>query len=275
MLLSKLVFLIISFLANAGIFHEYSFASEGVNISYERIFLFGRWNESYIDKMVKRSSSIKDPEKRIEFISSQFLGIGYKESTLIGDINTPEAFVINFEGMDCFTYIDYVEAMRLSNSFITFVENLRHVRYRYGDVKFQNRNHFFTDWAFFNNGFVEDVTKEIGGDKTKKVIKLLNKKGDGSYFLPGLGIRKREIHYIPAGSIDDVLIKKLKTGDYIGIASDRDGLDASHTGIIIKKSGKTLIRHASSINNNGRVVDEDFRTYVSTKPGIIVFRPKY
>src|ERR1700757_4891399 len=109
----------------------------------ELVFL-GKWNEKKLDHIIRESSGIQDLGKRIDFLSEQFLNVNYKESTLIGNINTPEVFVINLEGMDCFTYIDYVEAMRLSSSFSQFKENLRRVRYQSGKVTFENRNHFFT-----------------------------------------------------------------------------------------------------------------------------------
>jgi hypothetical protein len=34
------------------------------------------------------------------------------------------------------------------------------------------------------------------------------------------------------------------------------------------------LRHASSLKKNRRVIDEDLKEYLKTKPGIIVFRPR-
>ena len=45
--------------------------------------------------------------------------------------------------MDCFTYLDYVEALRLSNSYEEFNPKVKDIRYKNGKVSFQNRNHFF------------------------------------------------------------------------------------------------------------------------------------
>lgn len=232
--------------------------------------LLGRWTEDKLDLIMREFSKIKEPGLRIEFISRQFLNIDYKESTLIGDVNTPEVFVINLEGVDCFTFIDYIEAMRLSGSFSEFKENLKKVRYR-GKVTYESRKHFFTDWLKFNTEFVMDVTEEIGGQKTKSVIKILNIREDGTYLLQGIRPVQREIKYIPSGAIDNSIINKLRTGDYAGIYSEKPGLDVSHVGIIIKDIN-AILRHASL--NHRKVVDQDFRDYISNKLGLIVLRPK-
>ncbi|MGH7890614.1 MAG: N-acetylmuramoyl-L-alanine amidase-like domain-containing protein, partial [Thermodesulfobacteriota bacterium] len=131
-----------------------------------------------------------------------------------------------------------------------------------------------TDWPVFNKDHVRDVTKKIGGEKTNAEEKVLNKKEDGTYFLPGIPVKERKIEYIPSSAVDDVVIYGLRTGDYIGIYSDIQGLDVSHTGIFIKKGDKIFLRHASSREKNRKVVDEDFKDYIANKPGIIVFRPK-
>lgn len=234
----------------------------------------GKWKQDKLDSLLKESSGIKTAGLRIDFISRQFLNTDYKESTLIGDINTPEVFVVNLGGVDCFTFIDYVEAMRLSASFSEFRENLKKVRYRTGCVSFENRNHFFTDWREHNSEFVNDVTEQICGQKTERTIKTLNKKADGTYFLPGIHAQQREVQYIPSDVIDDSVIDKLMTGDYAGIYSEREGLDVSHVGIIIKDKDSIFLRHASSEKKYEKVIDRDFKEYISDKPGLIVLRPR-
>lgn len=240
----------------------------------KEVLMLGKWTEKDLDNLMQESSKIKDSGKRIEFLSKQFLGVPYKASTMIGDQNTPEAFVINLEGMDCFTYVDYVEALQLSNSFPEFKDELQEVRYRSGEIAFLNRNHFFTDWAIFNQDKVEDVTEKVGKGKTKIIEKFLNKKADGTMFLPGIPVTKRTVKYIPLGAIDAKVINRLRTGDYVGIYTPMEGLDVSHTGIIIKDKGKTYLRHASSKESNMKVVDEDLKAYMSGKPGLVVLRPK-
>ncbi len=234
--------------------------------------LLGKWSEDILDNLIHEASKIKEAGERIAFISKHFLNTPYKDSTLTGDINTPEVFVINLEAMDCLTFIEYVEAMRISKSFSEFKENLKMVRYRSGVVSFTSRNHFFTDWVEFNSDLINDITNEIWNSIEK--LKVLNKKWDNSYILPGIQPVHREIRYIPSSNINDSLIDKLKRGDYVGIYSFRKGLDVSHVGIIIKGKGSTYLRHASSKKGYRKVIDEDFKDYIINKPGVIILRPK-
>ncbi len=236
--------------------------------------LLGNWTRDKLDRRINESSKIKDVGLRINFLSREFLDMDYKEATLIGDTNRPEVFVINLEGVDCFTFIDYIEAVRLSVSFSEFQENLKKVRYRSGKVAFENRNHFFTDWREFNPDFVGDVTEQIGAQKTKHITKILNRKEDGTYFLQGIHPEHREIKYIPSDAVDDSVINKLQTGDYAGIYSETQGLDVTHVGIIIKEGDSIYLRHASSEKKHGKVIEQDFGNYISDKPGLIVLRPK-
>jgi hypothetical protein len=239
--------------------------------------ILDRWTEERLNAIMSEAAEIQDAGERIAFFSEKFLGLPYQEKTLIGDIKTPEVFVINLSAVDCFTFIDYIEAMRLSGSFSEFRENLRRVRYKTGKVAFENRNHFFSDWAIFNAEIVEDVTRKIGGKNTIKINKTLNVKQDGMHFVPGIQPRDIAISYIPSQYIHE---DKLKTGDYVGIYSEKAGLDVSHVGIIIKNENSSLfthhssllLRHASSIQR--KVVDEDFKDYIANKHGLIILRAK-
>jgi len=232
----------------------------------------GKFSRQLINFLLQEASALPDISSQVDFLSKQFVGIPYKESTLIGDANTGEVLVINFAGVDCFTFLDYIEALRVSKSFSAFKENLVKVRYHSGEITFEKRNHFFTDWKEFNSELIDDVTEAIAEGNTVKITKNLNEKNDRSHFLPGVPCREREITYIPSSVIDERISGMLQTGDYVGIYSERKGLDVSHVGILIRNNDALFIRHASS--RHGKVVDEDFQKYISDNPGIIVMRPK-
>lgn len=125
-----------------------------------------------------------------------------------------------------------------------------------------------------NSDLVDSVTDKIGDEKTIRVRKTLNEKEDKTYFLSGVHPVHREIIYIPSDRIDKSVINKLRTGDYVGIYFKLKGLDVSHVGIIIKDNDKIYLRHASSQKKHRKAVYQDFKNYISNKPGIIVFRPK-
>lgn len=182
--------------------------------------LLGKWNEQDLEGMLHAAAQISSVSKRIAFLSAQFLDVPYQESTLIGSVNTPEIFTINLEAIDCFTYLDYVEAMRLSDTFASFKEMLRIVRYREGEIAYRKRNHFFTDWIK-DNSRLRDVTDYVGGNNVRFVRKRLNDQGNGIYLLEGITPEERDIIYIPGATIDAEIIHRLRTGDYIGISSER------------------------------------------------------
>ncbi len=234
----------------------------------------GRWTAKDLEDSLRESRLIQDPGERTVSLSRGLLGISYEASTLIGNENSAEVLVINLEGVDCFTFLDYVETMRRSSSYLEFVDQLKKVRYKEGIVSFSNRNHFFTDWRESHSASIEDVTGNVGAEKAVEARKLLNRKKDGSAFVPGVRAFERQITFVPADAIDDAVISRMKTGDYAGVFSAEQGLDVSHVGIIIKEGQTVKFRHASSAPEKRKVIDEDFLEYIKDKPGIIILRPK-
>jgi len=246
-------------------------STAGEPASYEEVILLGKFSKKDLNRIMETASKKEDPGERIDLISRNFLGTGYQESTLIGSHKKKEILVINLEGMDCFTYLDYVEAMRLSGGFKEFKKNLVHVRYRGSGISYTNRNHFFTDWREYNS--VVDVTRQVAGTAYRTTVKMLNRKDENGKYLPGIDVIERSISYIPSVEINNIDLGKIKTGDYLGIYSPRPGLDVSHTGIATRKSGKLYIRHASSSEKNREVVEERLAEYIKNKPGIVILRP--
>lgn len=245
------------------IFNPYSIYSDGAK---EKI-IWGEWSEQKINNLLEKT---KSSENKNLLISEAFLGTRYLENTLTGDKNTPEILTINFEGMDCFTYLDYVESLSHSENFNDFKTNLIDTRYKEKSVSYENRKHFFSDWL--TNPGIVDVTKKVAGNEAKTVSKNLNKKSETELFLEGIPIVERKITFIPSDHVDSDTIEKLKTGDYIGIYTERKGLDVSHNGIFVKNNNQIYFRHASSKEKNRKVLDEDFLDYISSKPGIVVYR---
>jgi hypothetical protein len=207
----------------------------------------------------------------ISRVSSAFLGTPYQADTLVGGPDTPEALVANFNGVDCFTLADYVEALTRSHDQKSFLHNLVEVRYTGGKVTYLSRRHFFTDWFVTAPRNARDVTPDISPDYAV-ADKQLNRKPDGSEYIPGLGIHPRKITYIPGKAIGQQVLSKLKTGDYVGVYSPLEGLDVSHVGIVVRHDGQVWFRNASSLAANRKVVDSPFQEYMRPKPGIVVLR---
>jgi hypothetical protein len=229
----------------------------------------GQWTGRDLDVLLRRTALIRDISGRIDLISRQFLGIPYRVGTLVGSPEVPEVLVVNLETVDCFTYLDYVEAMRLSGSFYSFIDSLRQVRYRSGVVAYRTRKHFFSDWIGSNR--ILEITEGIGGKSTKRVLKKLNDRSDGSCLLPGIPATDRTVRLVPS-AMAPAVSAKLQTGDYIGIYTDTEGLDVSHVGLIARSEDGVKLRHASL--GQGKVVDEDFEAYVLKQSGFMIFRPQ-
>ncbi len=236
-------------------------------------FDLGHWNQIEIENLQRETRDIIEPGEKIAFISAAFLVTPYLADTLIGSADITEIFVLRLDGMDCFTFLDYVEALRRSNNFAGFQEALRHIRYRYGRVTFLDRNHFFSAWGNALFAPLRDVTSQVGGRGVLWVEKQLNQKTDGTLYLPGYPARRQVIAFIPPEVIDESVLARLQNGDYVGIYSPYPGLDVSHTGIVVKNGEKTFLRHASSRFWRKKVIDEELLPYLGRKKGLIVYRP--
>lgn len=203
-------------------------------------------------------------EEDISKLSEKFLDVEYVSGTLSNpQIDTSaEKLIIDFSSLDCFTYIDTIEALKHSIDFESFRQKLIETRYKDGKVTYHNRNHFFSDWV--ENNDIKDITCEVGA--CKKSIKTLN---EDYKYLKEIPEVIREISYIPT---KDIELDKLKDGDYIGIYTPKDDLDVTHTGIIIKKDDKVFIRHASS--KYKKVLDSELFEYTKNKEGVLIYRGK-
>lgn len=216
-------------------------------------------------------SSDENHGEVISRVSSAFLGTPYHAHTLIGGLGTPEALVVNFNGVDCFTLAGYVEALTRSHDQKSFLHNLAKVRYTGGNVDYLSRRHFFSDWFATAPRNARDVTPDISPEYVV-ADKQLNRKPYGGEYIPGLGIHPRRINYIPGKAISQQVLDRLKTGDYVGVYSPLEGLDVSHVGIVVRHDGEIWFRNASSLAANRKVVDSPFLEYMRAKPGMVVLR---
>lgn len=243
-----------------------------LSTGHQEKIVLGNWTEQSIETLIEQAGAKDGAGAKIEFLSEKFLGTPYAGNTLGGARGETEQLTVDLSGVDCFTYIDYVESLRLSGSFGEFKEKLAQTRYKDGAVRWENRKHFFSDWVSGNDKNARDVTREVGGNITATVTKELNRKTDGSPWLPGLATVKRDVSYISSQKLSPQLLREIKTGDYLGVYSDKNGLDVSHTGIAVRKNGVVYLRHASTVHE--KVLDEELAAYMKNKPGLLVYRAK-
>ena len=217
----------------------------------------------------------------------------------------PERCIMDLTGLDCVTFfentlnisrtakIKQYEITQNPNS-ITFrdiLDQIEYTRYRGGNMDgYTSRLHYTSEWILDNvkKGVVKDVTKELGGKPFPVNIGFMS--ANPQYYpqlvaeptlvrkIKGIEneINAQKHWYIPNAQVKDIE-SKLQTGDIIAIATNKAGLDYSHTGMIIKNAkGMALFIHASSAKK--RVyLDKRISTYLSessTSIGISVLRPQ-
>ncbi|MFF0635998.1 DUF1460 domain-containing protein [Nocardia sp. NPDC004151] len=227
-----------------------------------------------LDELLALRNSI--PGARTDAIaqlSGRFLGTPYGAKMLIGSATRAEQLVVDFRRVDCFTYLDYVDALSRSADRAQFVQNLVATRYADSRVEFAGRKHFFTDWAAVNRTAATDITRGLT-PAAVTVTKHLNAKADGGNYLPGLPVVDRDITYVPAAAVDNTVIGNLRTGDFLGAYTDAAGLDVTHVGIFIDTPNGPMFRNASSLAANEQVVDTPLTQYLTTVPGLVVLRPR-
>lgn len=71
---------------------------------------------------VRNAASSAGLSERSELSSRQFLGTPYGANTLIGSASEPEQLVVELQKVDCFTYADYVEALKRGGDREEFID---------------------------------------------------------------------------------------------------------------------------------------------------------
>ncbi|MDY6063211.1 MAG: DUF1460 domain-containing protein [Erysipelotrichaceae bacterium] len=230
---------------------------------------------------ILRDNYDKSDEEKIELISAYFLNTAYVANRLIGSKDVDEKLVIDLDGLDCTTYIEYLEAFRRSDSEEDFLEKIKESRYIDQEVTYLKRKHFFSDWISENDLNANDLIPtiaELDAVKQTDIVRInegkIGSDGKPINYIPGLAVRERAINYIPRDQINEKLITLIKTGTYVGFRRDILGLDVTHVGLIIQKADGTYLRNASS--KAKQVVDIKLIDYITDIPkikGILLFQP--
>ena len=140
-------------------------------------------------------------------IGKSFIGTDYLAHGLEKDGD--EQLVINITRLDCTTFLEnsLVLARCIKKQKISFEDyqsELQLIRYRDGTIdKYPSRLHYFSDWIYDNQKkeIVEDVTKDIGGERIEFDINFMSTYPD-SYkqlkenpdFIPIIKKQEKEIN---------------------------------------------------------------------------------
>jgi hypothetical protein len=226
-------------------------------------------------------------------IATLFIGTDYVGGTLEG--KGPEICRVDLTGLDCVTFFENLLCLarvlkKGKTSFNDFLEELTFTRYRKGILTdYTSRLHYTSDWIHDNEEkrVVKNVTEELGGEDYPVRVSFMSE-NPGYYqalreFPEFIGtiaeieqeINKRKHWYISRREIKSVQ-KGLQTGDIIAVATNKEGLDYSHTGLTFRdEKNKIRFLHASSAKNKV-LLDAQLHKYiksVKTHTGITIARP--
>jgi len=177
--------------------------------------------------------------------------VRYQANTLIGGPRRKEVFVVRADAFDCVTFCEVVLAAALARDLPAFETSLRRIRYQHGDVKWDERNHYFADWS--RRAVENNICRPVAMEPSVTIEKTVNWRS--------LGKRHMSLAVIPRATF---MANKnlLASGDVIGFVSRRPNLDFYHTGLVaFGKGGEVMLRHAS--RSRGRVVDGRIDAFVA------------
>ncbi len=230
----------------------------------------------------------------ITVIAKSFIGTNYDAHTL--EKGDKETLVVNLTGLDCYTFLESSLALARcvksgKTSFEEYLKEIENIRYRDGKMKeYPSRLHYFSDWIYEMNKreIGKDITQEIGGIPYDKKIDFMSthvdaykQLKDNPKFVKEIeavekAINSRKYFYIPNDEIEKVE-GKIHSGDILGITTNINGLDISHTGIAYRADdGRIHLLHAPNVGYKVQISEKPLAEYLKgnkKQTGIMVLRP--
>lgn len=223
-----------------------------------------------------------------------FLGTDYAAFVL--EVPGPERLIVNLRGLDCVSF--YENALVLARcvkkdrmTFVDYRNELRFIRYRNGIIDgYPSRLHYTSDYFHDNElkGVWTNITARLGGVPFGKKIHYVTSH-PGQYrqlrenpaYLEAMRkieqeISGRKTFFIPKESLA-AAERGIESGDIIGITTDIDGLDVSHTAIAVRQSGALHLLHAPSLGKKVEISAATLTDYLAANKrhtGIMIVRPK-
>ncbi len=238
--------------------------------------------------------------KRVAEIGKLFLGTPYVEKTLDGAPTMEEQVVCNLRGLDCVTFFENAWALAVAikkyphPTMQDYQAIIQSHRYRGGKLRgFSSRLHYTSEYFYDNakRNNLKDVTVYLGHNLAVLEKKRINFMSTHPKAYPALIAHPTELkkikaaeatynnhggyYFIPKGSIDKMELG-IEDGDIVGITTSVDGLDCSHTGILLNVEGRIHFMHASSALHKVVISTAPFSEYLAgnaKQTGIMIYRP--
>jgi len=239
------------------------------------------------------NSGLDEANALVEFYARQLLGTPYVAHTLEGD---KEMLTINIHELDCLTFIESLYALTRATldgrrSWRDFAANIENVRYRGGQMgDYSTRIHYISEWIIDNHmrGNLVEITPDLPhADYMVKNIDYMTHHVDSYRQLKDDSamvekIRRHELRnhrfpYLKRSWLNDKAVKAaLRTGDFVTLVTNIEGLDVSHNGIIVvDEKGDPHLLDASMTGHRVMLQDKPLYKYLQnskTNLGIRVFR---
>lgn len=209
--------------------------------------------------------------ERLVEATGHFVGAPYAVSPLGEGSGHDADPLVRWDAVDCVTMIEQSIALSTAEP-STLVEALTALRYD-GPPAWENRLHLMeAEWLPVNvrRGLLRDVTAQWGGERTRKVKKVLSaatwkEKGAVAMALPESKQPRGtfEFDVIPSEGAAEAL-KGAPTGLLVVVVrADRPSLvtRVSHVGLLVQTPKGPMLRHAS--RSFKKVVDEPLGRYLS------------
>lgn len=228
--------------------------------------------------------------ERVLEATSRFVGTPYVLSPLGEGFGTDADPLVRWDAVDCVTMVEQSLALSTATP-QTLVETLSALRYD-GAPSWENRLHVMeSQWLPVNlkRGLIADVTRDYGGQATRRVKKVVTaetwKLKVGASL--GLPVEKQpvgsfELDLIPSADAVAAL-KNAPAGLLVVVVrADRPSsvTRVSHIGVLVQGPKGPMLRHAS--RSFKKVVDEPLARYLSrnldfgqwTIEGLSLFEPR-
>lgn len=222
-----------------------------ISAQHEKIFEMTNFQiDALLTETSEKNLNITD---RMELFSSLFLEMPYN-LTCSGD--GPYALyetepLVNFKETNCMVYCEHVLALSISDSWDNFFNNLQQIRYKNGIIGMRTRNHYtMADWLPENDWILEDVSRVIAGEGTKKVTREISHKS----FFEGKGIsdlryikpdRRVTIDYISFETLKEVK-KRIKHGDIFALLFAKlENIFSAHMLMTYWIDGELVVRESA------------------------------
>lgn len=228
--------------------------------------------------------------ERTARVALEFLGTPYVGGTLDRD-PTQEICTVVLDGLDCVTLFETSLAIAriVPKPGPLTIEAIRtevqKTRYRNGKVTdYSSRIHYTSEWFLENSRHGRVVNLMTEGNGTVPYKRTTNFMTANPSKYPALVhnpelislLRGHETklnalprRYFPLSNINPAQLKLLKTGDIVGICTSVNGLDCSHTGlIVVSPDGTRQLLHASS-SQKKVVLSPSFEQYLRSNSGVI------